>query len=184
MVNKTDDMSAFELVQYITKTYHEPLRVDLRDLAIKVEAIKEKYLFEYNDLELLPELFNQFRSEILQHVTKEDFVVFPTIVKYERIEWDELINITDNIEIIENLVNNVQMKNEHWEFNSYLNSIIHLLNWSTMNDQGIKEFDETKRLFNKIHLDNIIHSKLENEDLYNKWKELQEKLKLELDEYL
>ena len=48
-----------------------------------------------------------------QHITKEDFIVFPTIIKYEKINNDELINISDNLEIMENLVNNVQMKNEH-----------------------------------------------------------------------
>jgi iron-sulfur cluster repair protein YtfE (RIC family) len=58
-------------------------------------------------------LFYQFKTEVLKHVTKEDLVVFPVILKYERIYTDKLINLSDNFEVINSLVNDIVMKNQH-----------------------------------------------------------------------
>lgn len=180
---EVENMSVVELVKYITNTYHEPLRENLNELIWLVKIISEKYAPKYQDIVYLGELFSQFKTEILKHITREDFITFPAIIKYEKIYGDPLINLSDNLEIMEKLVNDVQMKNEHWEFDSYLNSIINLLEESDMNDKLIKEFDKAKELFIKIHSDMIEHSRLENHDLYFKWKELQQKLKEKLDNF-
>jgi hypothetical protein len=60
-------------------------------------------------------------------VTKEDLVVFPTILRFERIYTDKLINLSDNFEVINSMVNDIVMKNQHKEFDLYLSSIIELL---------------------------------------------------------
>jgi hypothetical protein len=76
------------------------------------------------------------------------------------------------------------MKNQHWEFNLYLSSIIELLEWSDINNKGIKEFETAKSIFISIQQANLVHAKLENEDLYFKWMYLQNKLKEQLSDIL
>jgi hypothetical protein len=73
------------------------------------------------------------------------------------------------------------MKNQHIEFDLYLSSIIQLLEWSNINNKWIKDFDNAKAIFISIQQDNITHAKLENEDLYLKWRVLQNKIKEKLD---
>jgi hypothetical protein len=82
------------------------------------------------------------------------------------------------------LVNDIEMKNQHKEFNLYLSSIIELMGWSDINNKGIKDFETAKFIFISIQEANVIHSKLENEDLYFKWMYLQSKLKEKLSDIL
>lgn len=176
-----EDMSLSWLVKYITETYHEPLRKNLIKLDWLVDSIIKDYIKDYPDLVSLQELYNQFRSEISKHVIKEEFVVFPSIIKFEAIYNDAFIDLTLNHEMIEKLVNDVEMKNQHIEFDLYLSSIIQLLEWSNINNKWIKDFDNAKAIFISIQQDNITHAKLENEDLYLKWRVLQNKIKEKLD---
>lgn len=176
-----EDMSLSWLVKYITKTYHQPLRENLKTLDDLVPLISKNYTKDYPELLNLQELYNQFRTEISKHVVKEEFVVFPSVVKFEEIFNDSFIDLTINYELIEKLVNDVVMKNQHIEFDMYLSSIVQLLEWSNMNNKGVKDFDNAKALFMTIQKDNISHAKIENEDLYFKWRVLQNKLKEKLD---
>jgi hypothetical protein len=82
------------------------------------------------------------------------------------------------------MVNDIVMKNQHKEFDLYLSSIIELLEWSEINNKGIKDFETAKSIFISIKEANVIHSKLENEDLYFKWMYLQNKLKEKLSDIL
>jgi iron-sulfur cluster repair protein YtfE (RIC family) len=100
-----------------------------------VDSIIKDYIKDYPDLVSLQELYNQFRSEISKHVIKEEFVVFPSIIKFEAIYNDAFIDLTLNHEMIEKLVNDVEMKNQHIEFDLYLSSIIQLLEWSNINNK-------------------------------------------------
>ena len=179
-----ENMSLSWLVKYITKTFHEPVRKNLKKLDLLVESIVVSHTKNYPELINLQELFRQFKTEVLKHVTKEDLVVFPTILRFERIYTDKLINLSDNFEVINSMVNDIVMKNQHKEFDLYLSSIIELLEWSEINNKGIKDFETAKSIFISIKEANVIHSKLENEDLYFKWMYLQNKLKEKLSDIL
>ena len=170
-------MNLKELVKYITKTFHEPLRKDIKNLDVPIEIINDKYSKKYPELWYLQELFSQFKKEILKHITREDFITFPAIIKFERIITDDLIHLSDDYEIMNKMINDVKMINEHLEFDSYLNSIISLLDRSDANWKKINEFETVKSIFNTIHENNIIHSRLENNNLYSKWEQLQDRLK-------
>jgi iron-sulfur cluster repair protein YtfE (RIC family) len=120
-------MSILEIVDYITKTYHEPIRKNLVILDALVASIVLNDVKTHPELVHLGVLFSQFKIEVLRHVTKEDFITFPTILKYQRIYNDDLINLSDNFEVMDKLINDVAMQNEHTDFELYLTSIIQLL---------------------------------------------------------
>jgi len=82
MFNKNPEtMSLEKLIIYITKTFHEPLRKELIKLDTFITDIINNNLKEYPQLINLQELFHQFKTEVLKHITREDLVVFPTILK-------------------------------------------------------------------------------------------------------
>lgn len=185
MIDKNiEDMSLVQLVDYITKTYHEPLRKNLKELDILVESLNNNHTKNYPELVHLKDLFWQFKTEILKHITKEDFVTFPSILRFEKIYTDKIIELSDDFELMDKLVNDVVMKNQHTEFNLYLSSIIDLLEWSDIKNKWVNEYETAKKIFLNIQEENITHSEIENTDLYFKWIELQNKLKNKLKNYL
>lgn len=173
-------MSILELIEYITKTYHEPMRKNLKILDSLVSSIVENDIKNHPELTHLSVLFSQFRTEILRHVTKEDFIIFPTILKYQRIYTDELLDLSDNFEVMDKLINNVAMKNEHTDFELYLTSIIQLFNWLDIKVEVSSDLTQAKDIFTHIRHENIRHAEIENNELYFKWKDLQDKLKEKL----
>lgn len=176
------EMSMSELVKYITKNFHVPLRQTLKNLEAPVDLIDKEYAQKYSELSYLKELYSQFKKVILKHITKEDFIVFPAVIEYEKISNDNLIDLSDDVEIMEKLVNDVKMQNDHYEFDSYLKQIVDLLEWSSLNWKKVKEFDKLKAHFIYLQERNVIHSKLENLDLYSKWLKLQDNLKKKIKE--
>lgn len=175
-----EDMSLNELVVYITETYHIPMRENLNRLDFLIPKVIEENERLHPELVHLKTMYNQFKTEVLKHVTKEDFVVFPSILKYEKIYSNHLINLTDNFEIMDKLVNNVKMKNDHEEFNLYLDSILELLEHLWIKRWVVFQFDEVHDIFQNIFIANKTHTKIENEDLYFKWMALQKKLQEKL----
>jgi regulator of cell morphogenesis and NO signaling len=78
------EASLTELISHIQTRYHEPLRDELP----RLEAMVAKVLSRHGDKlpDLLPPLFETFvhlREELLEHMQKEDRVLFPVIVALE-----------------------------------------------------------------------------------------------------
>lgn len=179
-VPEVENLTLKQIVNYITKTYHVPLRKYLRTLDDLIPTLVAENGRDFPQLSHLTVLYTQFRNEILKHITREDFIVFPSILKYEKIYWDHLINLTDDFEVMEKLINDVKMQNDHREFNLYLQATIDLIEWAKIKEWKIKDLDEARKIFKQIFNDNITHSKIENEDLYLKWIQLQIQLQNKL----
>ena len=122
-----DNMSVSELVDYITETYHEPLRKSLKKLDFLINNVNIAYLKKYPEIFRLSSLYEQFKSEILSHVTREDLITFPSILRFEKIYNDELIHLSDDFELMTELINEAQFDNQHNEFNLYLNNLINFV---------------------------------------------------------
>lgn len=78
------DAPLTELIRHIQMRYHEPLRTELP----RLEAMMAKVMSRHGDTlpDLLPPLhatFVQLREELLEHMHKEDHVLFPVIVALE-----------------------------------------------------------------------------------------------------
>lgn len=78
------DASLADLIGHIQTRYHEPLRSELP----RLEAMVAKVVSRHGDKlpDLLPPLFETFvqlREELLEHMLKEDRVLFPAIVALE-----------------------------------------------------------------------------------------------------
>ncbi len=77
--------SMADLVAHIQARFHQPLREELPRLSAMVDRVVERHGEHYPDM-LLP-LQREFRSlmtELLDHMAKEDQVLFPAIVAIDR----------------------------------------------------------------------------------------------------
>lgn len=72
------------LVKHIQQRYHEPLRVELPRLGAMLEKVVSRHGDHLPEV-LLPLLrtYQNLSSELLEHMTKEDRVLFPFIVALE-----------------------------------------------------------------------------------------------------
>jgi regulator of cell morphogenesis and NO signaling len=87
------------LVRHIQSRYHEPLRLELP----RLEAMLDKVVSRHGDhlpetLLPLQRAFKQLQAELLVHMTKEDRVLFPFIV---RLESGEDVPVEDALEWIQ-----------------------------------------------------------------------------------
>ncbi len=171
---KFEKMSTEEIINYITVTFHEPIKKFFEEMTPKIDKIDKEYSWKYSKIDLLKELYTQFHRELMKHLTKEDLEVFPSVLKYEKVLEDGL-EIQKNKEV-EKIINQIKMQNDHVEFQSYFYSIIDLLNSTDMNWKWIEDFEYVKDKFITMWEETKVHSMLENTYIYPKGVLLQKKL--------
>ena len=169
MLKNPGTLSIEKITKYIIKDFHIPTRKLLEKLRTKITEINDEDIKAYPKLSYLGELFIQFKSEYLKHMEKEEITTFPTIIKYEKILNSKNITL---LQWDKQYLNYVEMKNEHDSFNSYLTSIIGLFEWLTLN----KKIKNLYNYFTDIQKNNVEHANLENDIVYPKWEEFQNKL--------
>ncbi len=170
-------MNIKQLVNYITKTYHEPLRKDLDNLEDLVNFVTNNFLTEYPNLKYIKKSYLDFKREVTIHVNREDDITFPTIVKYEKVYNHNTTNFNNNFQIIKKLINDVSMDNDHKHFQFFLDETIKLIKKYWIDKISNLKVQKMIELFKKIQHDMIGHSEVENKHLYYKGLQLQEKLK-------
>lgn len=72
-----------EIVDYITTTYHEPLRNDLERINALMNKVVAVHSGRHPDLKQLQEVFRRFRYALEQHMHKEDMILFPICKELE-----------------------------------------------------------------------------------------------------
>jgi len=169
MLKNPSTMSIENVAKYIIKEFHNPTRKLIEKLRIVITDLNEEDTKAYPKLKFLWELFIQFKSEYLKHMENEEITTFPTIIKYEKILNNKNISL---LQWDKQYLNYVEMKNEHESFNSYLVSIISLFDWLDLN----KKINNLYNIFIEIQNNNLEHAELENNIIYPKWIEFQDKL--------
>jgi regulator of cell morphogenesis and NO signaling len=74
-----------DLVAHVQMRFHEPLRAELPRLTEMLAKVVSRHGEHYPETLLpLQRIFDEFRRDMLDHMTKEDMVLFPAIVRLER----------------------------------------------------------------------------------------------------
>jgi regulator of cell morphogenesis and NO signaling len=76
--------SLADLIAHIRARYHEPLRAELPRLAAMMAKVVQRHGDHRPEMLRLHATFEHLRVELLDHMAKEDAVLFPTIVSAER----------------------------------------------------------------------------------------------------
>ena len=72
------------LIQHIQARYHEPLRLELPRLDAMLDKVVSRHGDHLPEARLpLPRTFKQLQAELLEHMAKEDRVLFPVIIALE-----------------------------------------------------------------------------------------------------
>lgn len=181
-IDLTSKVSIKETIEYIIHTYHRPLQKMIKKLEPLIHNLDIDYGDEYGEISQISELFCQFRREILKHLWKEEGVIFPAMIEFEKTlkKWKNF-NSIESINSVEELVHNTKMLNEHEEFDSYLSAIKALLDSPNLVESKTPWIDKIRKIIRQLQLDTIDHSTLEDKVLYTEAVEVQRKLREKID---
>lgn len=148
------------LCDYIVNTHHKTVVRLLPQLIFYTQKISEVHGFNHPELIEIEKLFTEINTELLQHLKKEEEVLFPAI--------KELIK-TNSSEAKTTVISEIiRMKNEH-EFAGGTMDKINILskNYSVPAD-GCNTYSVTYKLLEEFEDDLHVHVHLENNILYPK----------------
>lgn len=153
--------SLTELIDYIVDKHHTFLKKEFPDSSELLNKILRVHFVEHREiLTKLHKLFNQLKSEIEQHLIKEEEILFPLIKKYEnnpsRDNLKEVVKVSKEIE------------NEHENAGGILKEMRKITNNYQVPSDGCGSFVRCYEKLQEIEGDLFQHIHLENNILFEK----------------
>lgn len=146
-----------ELVMHIVNTHHEYLRKNLPELKSLIEKILRAHGERHGEeLLIVKKLFTDLSIELLQHLDKEERLVFPLIIESEQAPISDVYNAASRIIL--------ELEEEHENAGDILKELRKITSQYTVPKDGCPTFALTYRkleelesdIFNHIHLENNI----------------------------
>ncbi|MEA4826642.1 iron-sulfur cluster repair di-iron protein [Clostridium sp. JNZ J1-5] len=147
-----------KLVDYIEGTHHAYLKEELpkiSDLAFKILKVHGK---RHEELFKVHKLFNTLRTELEEHLVKEEELLFPIIKEYET----EKSNY--NKEKVLNLLN--ELDKEHTGAGDIIKELREVTEHYIAPKDACKTFELTYKKLRELELDTFQHIHLENNILF------------------
>ena len=148
------------LSDYIVNTHHKYVLKALPDLVFYTQKIANVHGDHHPELVEVADLFSQVNKELLQHLEKEEEVLFPAIKQAVKGEAREA-RVTIASEI-------ARMSGEHEFAGGAIDRIAVLTNGYRLPEDGCSTYNVTLKLLKQFEEDLHIHVHLENNILYPK----------------
>lgn len=147
-----------KLAQYIVDTHHRYLKEELpkiSELTFKILRVHGK---THEELFKVHKLFNTLRTELEEHLVKEEEFLFPIINEYE------LEKSNFNKEKVRNLLN--ELDKEHTGAGDIIKELREITEHYTAPKDACKTFELTYKKLRELELDTFQHIHLENNILF------------------
>lgn len=167
--NKTDEnidwrkSSMTDLIDYIVVTHHKFMKEELpitEQLLSKI--LKVHYVDHGPLLSKLHKLFGQLKSEIEEHLIKEEEILFPLIKAYEKDTSEEMLQKV--LKVMD------ETEDEHETAGDILKEMRKITDDYKVPDTGCNSFCRTYEKMEAIESDLFQHIHLENNVLFEKLK--------------
>lgn len=148
-----------KLIEHVVNTHHAYLNVELpkiSELVLKILSVHGK---THEELFKVHKLFNNLRSELEEHLVKEEEFLFPLIMEYGEYGDENLRNAA--LKLIEDL------ESEHTGAGDILKELREITDHYNAPKDGCKTFEFTYRKLRELELDLFQHIHLENNILFN-----------------
>ncbi|MTI56686.1 MAG: iron-sulfur cluster repair di-iron protein [Geosporobacter ferrireducens] len=151
--------SSAELIDFIVNKHHTFMREELPTTEKLLNKILRVHYVENGEiLSRLHKLFNNLKSEIEEHLIKEEEILFPLIKKYEKNPTDE------TKEDIFRVMN--ETENEHDKAGDILKEMRKITDGYQVPELGCSSFERTYEKLKAIESDLFHHIHLENNILF------------------
>ena len=163
-----------KLIDYIIKVHHSyvleaiPLIIQYSDKVAKVHG------HHYEEVVKINELFHTVAEELLQHMQKEEKILFPYILDLVKADNDDLILSSAPFGSVQNPIQ--MMNKEHETAGNILKEISNLANSYTPPDEACNTFRALYASLEEFEQDLHLHIHLENNILFPKSIALESKM--------
>ena len=162
------------LADYIVNTHHSYVRKNLESIKEFMDKTVNKHSENHPELKKIKQLFTQVNSELLNHMQREEQILFPYIKRMVQTK-DSKISLTPPMfGSIKNPI--AMMEQEHEEAGNAFQVIRSLSNNLTPPNDACKTYQITYSLLNEFEENLHLHIHLENNILFPKSVALEEEL--------
>lgn len=162
-VSKEDfrDMASSRLIEYIVGTHHSFLRRVLPETGELAEKILRAHGARHQELFRVHRLFNSLRTELEEHLIKEEELLFPLINEYEAKPSQKLLQ--DIRRVMQ------ETEDEHEGAGGILKELRDITAQYTVPEDGCATYGLTYSKLSEIESDLFIHIHLENNILFKRF---------------
>jgi regulator of cell morphogenesis and NO signaling len=147
-----------KLIEYVVNTHHVYLNMELPKISELVFKILNVHGKHHEELFKVHRLFNNLRTELEEHLVKEEEFLFPLIIQYEE-EKDEKVRKAA-LKLIDDL------EKEHTGAGDILKELREITDHYSTPKDGCATFDFTYKKLREVELDLFEHIHLENNILF------------------
>jgi len=148
-----------KLIEYVVNTHHAYLNIELpkiSDLVLKILNVHGK---KHEELFKVHRLFNNLRTELEEHLVKEEEFLFPLILEYEKEKEEKVKNVA--LKFIDDL------EQEHTGAGDILKELREITDHYNAPKDACATFEFTYKKLCELELDLFEHIHLENNILFN-----------------
>lgn len=154
------EMSSGELIDYIENTHHVFVKRVLPELSELTTAVLRAHGLNHPDLFKVHKLFHNLKTELDQHLIKEEELLFPLIKLYET------GNNPDVISKLKSVKNEIE--SEHEAAGDVLKELRNITEDYTVPEDGCQTYEKAFERFQELEADLFRHIHLENNVLFLK----------------
>lgn len=150
--------SPTKLIEHIINTHHRYLREELPRISDYMFKILKVHGKGHEELFRIHKLYNTLRTELEEHLVKEEEYIFPLIKEYE---------ITNDKKLKEDIINGInELEEEHTSAGDVIKELRELTNHYIAPKDGCNTYDTTFRKLMELEKDLFQHIHLENNILF------------------
>lgn len=169
-----DNLSLTQLADYIIKTHHEYVKLELPKLYAYLQKVTEKHGTRHPELSRISGRFISLKEELEAHMQKEELVLFPRIRQLESILKQEPGKLNLNISSLLSPI--TMMQHEHDHAGTLMEEIRQLTNDYNPPPDACTTYRLSFAGLHEFELDLHQHVHLENNILFPKTMELFKKI--------
>jgi regulator of cell morphogenesis and NO signaling len=156
-------LSYSDLIDYIVNTHHVYLENELPKVYELVTKILRVHGSNHNELQKVHRLFASLKTELEEHLIKEEETEFPLIKKYEQNPSSE--SLMEVVSVME------ELENEHEGSGDIIKELRKITNGYEIPSDVCNTFKLTYQKLQEIEADTFKHIHLENNILFQRIKE-------------
>ncbi|OPJ56165.1 iron-sulfur cluster repair di-iron protein [Clostridium oryzae] len=147
-----------KLIEHVINTHHAYLNETLPRLSELTTKILRVHGANHSELSKVHKLLHSLKMELDQHLIKEEEIVFPLVVEYEK---------TGNKEILSKAVENIkELEEEHEGAGAILKELREITKNYAVPQDACNSYRMTYKLLEKVEDDTFRHIHLENNIIF------------------
>lgn len=108
-----DKITLTELSDYIVSTHHEFVKSEMPKISVYLHRVTSKHGHHHPELLKISELFADIQEEMITHMQKEEFILFPRIKELERIAMQQAGQLKLNESYLLSPMTFLQQEHDH-----------------------------------------------------------------------